>query len=140
MAAQVARELWLFTHDLDAPLYDHQEFLDAVRRVALETTAVPVRILVYRAEPAVRKGHRLIDVARQLTSRVQIRQVPVELQQRTDAYLLADDRGYVQRPLADVYEGTADFNAPLEVRRLREQFEAIWEMAEISLELRRLYL
>jgi hypothetical protein len=54
--------------------------------------------------------------------------------------LLADGRGYVLRPLADVFEGTASFDDPLEVRRLHEQFEHIWALGEIHQGLRRLYL
>lgn len=140
MADQARRELWIFSHDLDAPLYDQEPFLDSVRRTALRSADRPVRVLLYEAEPAVRNGHRLIELARHLSSRIGIRRVPTELQQRTEAYLLADGRGYLLRRLADVYEATADFHAPLEARRLREQFEGIWEVAEADPELRRLYL
>jgi hypothetical protein len=140
MAEQARRELWIFSHDLDAPLYDHEPFLDAVRRTALQSADTPVRVLLYEAEPAVRNGHRLIELARHLSSRIGIRRVPTELQQRTEAYLLADGRGYLLRRLADVYEATADFHAPPEAHRLREQFEGIWEVAEADPELRRLYL
>ena len=140
MAEQARRELLIFSHDLDAPLYDQEPFLDSVRRTALQSADTPVRVLLYEAEPAVRSGHRLIELARHLSSRIGIRRVPTELQQRTEAYLLADGRGYLLRRLADVYEATADFHAPLEARRLREQFEGIWEVAEADPELRRLYL
>jgi hypothetical protein len=140
MAAKARRELLIFSHDLDAALYDQQPFLDAVRRVALQAADLPVRILVYEAEPAVRNGHRLIELARHLSSRIGIRRVPAESQQAQESYLLADGRGYVLRRLAGQQEATADFHAPLEVRRLREQFEGIWEVAEPDPELRRLYL
>jgi hypothetical protein len=140
MAQQASRELRLFSHDLDTPLYDQQEFLDAVRRIAVEVSTTAVHILLYDAKSAIHNGHRLIELARHLTSRIQIRRVPIELQERTEAYLLADDCGYVLRPLADVYEGTADFNAPLEVRRMREEFGRIWDVGDVHQELRRLYL
>jgi hypothetical protein len=140
MAAQARRELLLFSHDLDPALYDDRAFLDEMHRVALRGHAVPVRILVLHAEPAIRKGHRLIDMARHLSSKIQIRRIPAEFNRHTESYLLADGHGYVLRPLADVFEGSADFNAPLEVRRLHEQFEHIWALGEIHQELRRLYL
>ena len=139
MAAQAERELRLFSHDLDPDLYDNRGFLDAVRRVALHGRGTPVRILLFHAEPPVRKGHRLIEAARQLSSKIQIHRVPVDFQRNTEAYLLADDRGYVLRRLADTYEAKADFNDPKEVRRLSERFDHIWELGDIHQELRRLY-
>jgi hypothetical protein len=140
MAAQAARELRIFSRDLDAPLYDHLPFLDALRRVSLRGTHTPVRILLFDAGPAVRTGHRLVELARQLTSRILIRRVPTEFHQHTEAYLLADECGYVLRRLAEVYEGTAEFDAPLPVRRLRERFERIWDLGDTHPELRRLHI
>jgi hypothetical protein len=139
MAAQAHRELRLFSHDLDPDLYDNRGFLDAVRRVALHGRGTPVRILLFHAEPAIRRGHRLIEAARHLSSKIQIHRVPVDFQRNTEAYLLADDRGYVLRRLADTYEAKADFNDPKEVRRLSERFDHIWELGDIHQELRRLY-
>ncbi|MEA3275603.1 MAG: hypothetical protein U9Q81_10025 [Pseudomonadota bacterium] len=140
MTRQAKRKLRIFSQDLDAPLYDRIEVLDAIRNLALQDVHVPVRILLADAAPAVYNGHRLIELARGLTSRIHIRRIPKEFQDRTKAYLLADDRGYVQRRLSAVYEGTANFNAPLHVRRLGEGFERIWELSDIHQELRRLYI
>lgn len=140
MVSQTTRELRLFSHDLDAPLYDNQEFLDQVRRITIHGRDIPVRILLFDAEPAIRKGNRLIEMARHMTSQLQIRRVSSDFSRHTEAYLLADERGYVMRRLADVFEGTADFNAPVEARNLHDRFDHIWSSAEIHQELRRLYL
>ena len=136
MASQAERELRIFSRDLDAPLYDCRDFLEPVRRLALRSTHSPVQILLQDAEPAVRKGHRLIELAHQLSSRIHIRRIPAEYRRHTEAYLLADNKGYVSRSLAEVFEATADFNAPMQVRRMHEQFEHIWERSEEPLELR----
>jgi len=141
MAHQAERELTIFSHDLDAPIYDFRDFLDAVRRLAIRGgPRVPIRILLFDPDPAIRTGHRLVDLARHHTSHMQIRRIRPEFHQYTEAYLLADGRGYVLRRLADVYEGTADFDDPLTVRRLHEQFDHLWELSDIPTELRRLHL
>jgi predicted GNAT family N-acyltransferase len=140
MAGQSRRELRIFSHDLDPDLYDNREFLEAVRAIALRGREAAVRVLLVHAEPAIRRGHRLIEAARQLSSKVQIRGVPLDFQRHTEAYLLADDRGFLLRRLADTYEAVADFNDPKEVRRLRQEFEQIWALGEIHQELRRLHL
>jgi len=140
LAVQTRRVLRLFSQDLEAELYDNEAFLEAVRQIALRGHEVPVRVLLADAEPAVHGGHRLIEIARTLTSKVQIRKVPEEFNRQKEAYLLADDLGYLQRRLADVYEAKADFKAPGTVRRLSEQFDNAWALGEIHQELRRLYL
>lgn len=140
MVRQAARYLRLFSHDLDAALYDDRAFLDEVHRIAIGGGEIPVRVLLIDAEPAIRNGHRLIEMARHLTSRIQIRAVPAQFAHANEAYLLVDDCAYVQRPLATLYEGTADFNAPGEVRRMHKAFDAIWSLGEIHQDLRRLYL
>jgi predicted GNAT family N-acyltransferase len=139
MTTQTHRELRLLSHDLDPDLYDNRGFLQGVRRIALQGRGTPVRILLFHAEPAIRKGHRLIEAARHLSSKIQIRRVPVDFQRHNEAYLLADDRGYVLRRLAAAYEATADFNNPKAVRRLGEKFDQIWNLGDIHQELRRLY-
>ena len=53
---------------------------------------------------------------------------------------MADEQGYVLRRLAEVYEATADFEAPGETTRLSKEFDAIWALGEIHQELRRLHL
>ncbi len=135
-AEQALQALRIFSHDLDPSIYDRAEFLDSVRRLALSNTRAPVQILLFDAEPAVRNGHRLIELTRQLSSRIQIRSVPEEFHHQIEAYLLADDSGYLLRRVADVLEGTADFFAPQQVRRMRDRFEHIWERSEEPLELR----
>ena len=140
LATQASRALCLFSQDLDAELYDNEAFMEAVRKVALRGHDVPVRILLVDAEPAIRGGHRLIEAARLLTSKIQIRSVPEEFNRQKEAYMLADDQGFLLRRLADVFEATADFNAPRRVRRLGEQFDKLWSLGEIHQELRRLNL
>lgn len=140
LAGQAQHGLRLFSQDLDAELYDNEAFMRAIRQVALRGREIPVRILLADAEPAIRNGHRIIEAARLLTSMIQIRRVPEELNRRREAYLLADDRGYLLRRRPDVFEATADFNAPGSVRRLGEEFDNAWSRGEVHQELRRLYL
>lgn len=140
IATQAARELRIFGRDLDALLYDQPDFLAAVRRLSLTRRDYPVRVLVLDVRAAVRQGHRLIELARQLTSKVAIRRIPEDCEPRTEAYLLADDRGYVLRPMAEVWEGTADFNDPLKVRLLGAEFERLWGLSDTHPDLRRLFI
>lgn len=140
LAEQARREILILSHDLDPGYYDRQPFLDALRRLALAAPHHPVRALVFEPRAPVTRGHRLIALARQLSSRIEIRRVGDDFRDRPDAFLIADGRGYCLRRLADAQEAVADLDAPREARLLRAEFEHIWEHSDESIELRRLHL
>lgn len=140
LARQAKRQLLIFTRDLDPYYFDQIPFLDAVRKLALARPYWPVRVLLLESRPPVSRGHRLIGLARQLTSRIGIRRPPEDFRDRTDAFLVVDGRAYCRRPLASAHEAIADLNAPREARLIRADFERMWERSEDDLELRRLHL
>jgi hypothetical protein len=140
MADQARRELLLFGPTLDPALYDQPPFLSALRRLALARADLPVRILIFDPRQAYLNGHRLIELAQRLTSRIVIRRVDEDDQDRPDAFLIADASGYVHRRIAATMEAVADFNNPAEAHRLRAIFEQIWERSAADSELRRLFI
>ncbi|EGV33632.1 hypothetical protein ThidrDRAFT_0321 [Thiorhodococcus drewsii AZ1] len=140
MASQSRRELVLFGRDLDPQLYDSQPFLDGVRRLALHRPSICVRILLFDTRKATGAGHRLIELSRKLTSRIAIQRVCEDDRERLDAFLIADERGYIRRRLADTMEAVADFDNPQESRLLRMDFEQMWERSSPDTEMRRLFL
>ncbi len=140
MAQQAGRELLLFERTLNASLYDHQPFLDAIRSLALRRPDLSVRVLIFDPRESAESAHRLVDLARHLTSRIAIRCVGEEDRDRLDAFLVVDERGYVHRRLADTMDAIADFHNPLEARQLRNAFNQIWERSSTDGELRRLFI
>lgn len=140
LAKSARRELLIFSKDLDPDFYDQVPFLEQVQRVALATPRQPVRILVRDPKAPVTGGHRLIALARQLSSRLTIRRVAEEFRDRPDASLVVDSRGYCLRRLADRLEALVDYAAPGEASRMRADLEQIWEQSDEDSELRRLHL
>lgn len=140
MANQARRELLLFGPALDSGLYGHGPFLSALQRLALARPVLPVRILIFDSRQTYLTGHGLIELARRLTSRISIRRVDENDQDRLNAFLIADECGFISRRMADTMDALADFNNPGEARRLRATFNGIWERSDADLELLRLYL
>ncbi|MCF1184169.1 hypothetical protein L0E83_12100 [Marichromatium gracile] len=140
LATQARRELLIFGPHLEPDLYDQPPLLEAIRRLALERPDLPVRILIKETRDALQQGHRLIELARRLTSRIAIRRSGEDDRARTDAFLVVDARGYVHRHHADGQRAsTAAADAP-EARRLRETFMQMWERSDSDREIDRLYL
>ena len=140
LVRQARRELRIFTRDLDARIYDQQDFLDAVKGLALNSSQSRIRILLQDDQPAVKNGHRLIEIARRLTSSIAIRIPIAEYRHHAASFLVADSSGYVYRELSTVYEATADYHGPLEAQPLIAFFDEVWERSLPDPELRRLYL
>ncbi len=140
MANQAHRELLLFSHALDPDLYDQRPFLDALQTLALARPDLPVRILLYDSQTPCQNGHRLIELARRLTSRIAIRRVENDDQKRQDAFLIADRCGYIYRQIAGTMEAIADFNSPGEAGRLRTTFIQLWDRGTTDLQMRQLFI
>jgi len=136
----VQRMVDILTPDLEPHIYDQADFLDSLTRPQLGQCRAKLRVLVRDSQRAVKDGHRLIELTRQLSSYMQIRKVARDYADFTQAFLLADNYGVLRRPLAERFEGSVCFKDPLEVRRLRRLFDEIWDRSEPDPDLRRLHL
>jgi hypothetical protein len=140
LAERARRELLILSGDLDPDYYDHVPFIEAVRQLCLRSPHLAVRVLLTDPRAVSLNGHRLIALARQLTSRIAVRRLGDDFKDRQDAFLVADGRAYCVRRLADTPEAVLDLDGPREARLLRAEFEQMWERSHVDSELRRLYL
>lgn len=138
LAEQAKRSLYILTWDLEAAIYDNPAFTDAVSRLARKSRYAKVHMLVQRPERAVKRGHRLLNLGQRLSTNFRLR-VPCEEDRHiVEAWLIADEVAYIQRPLADRYEGKTSFNDPQTARALAQRFLGLWNRSETDPELRRL--
>lgn len=140
LAEQGERTLHLLTRNLDPVLYDNEPFIDAVRRLAIYSPRTKVYILLQDPTEVVMRGHRIVELARRISSHIFINRVCEDDQSRTDSFLIVDQTGLLYRPHAGRYEGTVDFHAPGQARQLLKYFEDAWERSQPEPELRRLHI
>ncbi len=141
LAAQTRHTLEILTPDFNPTLYDTDDVFHAVQQLALVRQGrLPVRILLFDKETLVYRGQRIIELARRLSSDIQIRAVPDELTEQCDRMILADSVGYCLTRSHDPRLTLVDFNSSGEVRRLRRHFDQLWESSSVHQALRRLYL
>ena len=136
MADQATRQLDIFTYDLDSRVYDKKTFLKAVKALALSTGNARIRILLQNNERVQKEGHRLVDLARKLPSRIEIRRHNPEYIDHGENFMVVDATGYVRRRQHNRYEGEADFNDRRKAESYRDLFSAVWECSEPDSELR----
>ena len=140
LVQQASLALNIFTRNLDPGLFDHDFFADAVSSLARRSNRARIRILLMDEEPAIKYGHRLIDLARRLSSSIEIRIINEDYRHRNHAFVTVDNCGYSYRELADRNESISNFNDPGRTRELVDEFNEIWEHSHSSAELRRLHI
>jgi predicted GNAT family N-acyltransferase len=135
------RELCIYTRDLDPALFESDEALEALKRVAISGRGASVRIIVQDPRSIVARGHRLLPLAQRLTSVFALR-TPVQDDdlQYPSAFLLNDTSGYYFRVLGTRFEGEAVNYSPGRHAQLLEYFNQVWERSEPSEDLRQLNL
>ena len=130
----------MFDRTLDVDLYNTEELIEAVKRLALAQPNAPVRVLLSHPDKYNQSGSRIVVLAQRLTSRIAIRRLSEDTPDRPDAFLIGDGRAYLKRPFAEGSEGMADLHGRREARRLCADCEQMWEHAEADIEVRRLLL
>lgn len=136
---QARHSLDIYTRDLDRKIYDNQAFLEALQALAVEHHGV-IRILVKDSGNAVKYGHRLIPLYQRLTSFIEIRKAAEDYKEYNEAFLIADEKGYIHRRHADRFEGIARFNSAKEAGNLLVYFNEVWRNSAPDSDLQRVYL
>lgn len=140
MAAQATRTLDIFSYNLDATVFDTVAFIDAVKQLAIGSNNSRVRILIQEPRDLILRGHRIIELARRVSSRIHLHRAAMDDRKRADSFFIADQTGLIRRAYPERYEGTADFNAAGEARSYLKFFEEAWERSEPEAEFRRLHI
>ena len=126
---QARFSLSLYSPDLEAWLYSHSSVQDACTQFLLASPKNRLRILVRDVGRPVRQGHRLLNLARRITSNLHIRRVNPDQPCDESAYLLADDRGLLLREQPEQYAGYTLYNDPGRVRQRQAQFDQAWDIS-----------
>lgn len=129
MAAQCRRGIDIVSRHLDPAVYDDQAFVTAVKAMVLEHTRSRVRILVLDAAPLVQRGHRLLELAIKLSTFIELRTPAPEHREFNEAILVADQLGFMHRPVSDRYTGRASFCDRQTARGLTQRFDELWPYA-----------
>ncbi|MEM1432871.1 MAG: GNAT family N-acetyltransferase [Pseudomonadota bacterium] len=135
-----SRHLEILHPTLEPELFATPAFCDGISSFARGGQRHRIRILIYSSHRIVTGGNRLVELARRLDSRIQIRRVPEEYATDERAFLCWDAEGYWLLPNAESYHGLLNANDPVMARRLTERFDYLWERAKVDPELRLLKL
>jgi hypothetical protein len=137
---QARHSLQVYTPDLEPRLYDTADVATALRRMVAASRRAEIRFLARDLNPPIKAGHRLIELARKLSSFIEIRLIPARGEPGGDAFVIADRSAVLYRPHAGRPEGELHLHDPRQARLLAGRFQILWDEATTSPDLRRLHL
>jgi hypothetical protein len=136
IASAAKRSLAILTPDLEPGIYDHEEFLDAAKRLVLAKRYAKIRVIITDPARAIRNGNRFVGVARRLNTYIDLRNAHQDYRGHREALLIADDNALLYRVDAARWEGIADSYDPVVARRYLDLFDSIWNVSEPGPEFR----
>jgi hypothetical protein len=133
------RGLAILTQDLEPEIYDHDIFLEKLKKFILARSFARVRVLIVHPERTMKLGNQFVTMGRRLNSYIEIRHAKPEYRDCRDAFCIADDRAIMYRPDAQGWTGMIALEPDLAQPYL-ERFDQLWQACEHEPELRRLHL
>ena len=133
------RGLAILTHDLEPEIYDHDIFLEKLKKFILARSFARVRVLIVHPERTMKLGNEFVTMGRRLNSYIEIRHLKPELRDCRDAFCIADDRAVTYRADAERWDGLLAVDRGL-ARAYLDRFDELWHACEHEPELRQLHL
>lgn len=140
LISQARHSVDIYTHELDPRVYNRSVCVDALKVFILGNTSACIRILIRHPDRTLKSGHRLISLARHLSSYIAIRVIHEDYSGLPDAFLVVDQRGMLHLMEGDRYDGICNFNDPRQATELTHRFTEVWNHSMEIADFRRIYI
>lgn len=134
------RNLCIYSQHLDHTLFDSAAVANTLSAFVRRGAPANLRILIHSSQLIVSRGHRLLELARRLDSKIEIRRVVDDLATDVHSCAVWDTTGYWLIPDHREYEGFANGYDPVHAAKLCERFDYLWNKSLPDPELRALRL
>ncbi len=114
--------------------------LSAVSTFARRSRHARAQILVEDTKAIASDNHPLLELARRLPSKIEMRRLPEDVAPPRSNFIVVDNRAIWVQPNRDAYLGWWNLNDRVEARRFTDDFIALYERASDDPELRLLSL
>jgi hypothetical protein len=138
LARRARLQLNILSYALEREIYGHSDFVQAVQALATHHARAKVRILIHSPEWASRSGHRLVELARRLSSFIELREMNEQDKQLTSEILIADEKSLLLRESPDVTQARYFPDDPRQAGYWLRRFEGLWAGGEAVQALRQL--
>jgi hypothetical protein len=140
LLARSRRNISILSKDLDPAIFNTEELVDTLSQIARNNRYAQVQILVKDTQQLLENGHKLVKLAQRLSSKIIIRKLTVEPDDKKMGFILCDTHGLLYKNDDTAYKGFANYSAAAEVKHFREIFDYIWQYGETEPELQQLHI
>ncbi len=112
---------------LDPAIYNSEDFYQHILDLARGDRNTQVKILVKDIQPVVEQGHRLLELARRLSTKVEMRKLLIKPAKDTICYLIGDRKDLLYMHEDQIYSGFVHYDAAQECKVLADEFSHLWE-------------
>ena len=140
LAGQAMRQIVVFSPTLTHQIYNSIALAEAISAAIRAFHKLQVKVIICNPQPCISQHHHLVELARQLSSFVEIRRAHDDYLTVSHDYFIADGRAYVYREYFERLTATANYSNPLKAQTDSDQFMGIWEQSQRDTEFLQLYL
>jgi hypothetical protein len=137
LASSAMLNINIISRNLNHQIFDRSDIVDVFSQFIRKNRNTCVRIILFDSTNVIKDGHRLINLADKVPSKISIRKLPKEYAYYNESLMTADGKGFIHNPQSDRYEGNVSFNDHMRCAELDKTFTDHWHQSEIPLDLRR---
>lgn len=130
----------IYTQDLDPQVLNDESFAKNLIRMIKNYKQMQIKILVKDSTKAVKGSHVLVRLAQQLSSHIEVREIPDIFYEERGSFMVVDRVGFYYRPNAREFIGSINFNSPARAVKLIEYFSDVWEKSTPDPHFRRFHI
>ena len=140
LITQSRRSIAILTHDLDTLVYGTPECVQQLSDFVRSSSNAKVQILVKDTKPAIERGHLLVRIAQRLSSKILVRKMTVEPNNKEMGFMLGDTDKLLYKNDDALHRGFFNSAAASEIKSLREEFNYLWQYSELEPEFHLLHI
>ena len=140
LITQSRRSIAILTYDLDALVYSKPECVQHLSDFVRSSRNAQVQILIKDTKPAIETGHLVVRLAQRLSSKILVRKMTVEPNNKEMGFMLGDTDKLLYKNDEALHRGFFNSAAASEIKSLREEFNYLWEYGELEPEFQTLHI
>jgi hypothetical protein len=137
---QSNRQIAILSRQLDELVYGTNDYVQALSGFARSSRHCQVQILIKDTKLAIESGHPLVKLAQRLSSKIHVRKITQEPNNKEMGFMLGDTAKLLYKNDDSTYRGFYNSAAAREVKQLRDEFNYLWQYAEPEPEFQQLHL
>ncbi len=137
LASSAVHSINILSRSLNHQVFDRADILEAMHKFIQKSRHSGIQILLYDGTNIIKNGHRLLNLADRVPSKITFRKLPKECTVYNESFMTADGKGFLHNPQSDRYEGSVNFNDITRCSELDKIFTDYWHQSEPIADLRR---